>query len=174
MLVSSIFSFSHNVFKRIIFQGHLKLGLDSKRVMMLSFCFRRCLKHYSWKNLGVWPKITSKKYGHKQRCVHACIYPVALFLFHSWTFHFDWTVCCFCLQACDGLPKLYARLQCMENCKGLESRCLQRSHFVVIFICDAYISDAFFIKLLRVCSFFDCNCYDSRMWKVWIFRQLYI
>ena len=32
MLVSSIFSFSHNVFKRLLFQGRQKLGLCGKEL----------------------------------------------------------------------------------------------------------------------------------------------
>ena len=32
MLVTSIFSFTHNVFKRLLFQGHEKLGLCGKEL----------------------------------------------------------------------------------------------------------------------------------------------
>ena len=40
MLVTSIFSFYHNVFKRLLSKGHLKLELCGKRSMPLSTYFQ--------------------------------------------------------------------------------------------------------------------------------------
>ena len=46
MLVTSIFSFSHNVFKRLIFQGHQKSGLFGKELSLIdNLCFF-CVKYF--------------------------------------------------------------------------------------------------------------------------------
>ena len=38
MLVISIFSYSHNVFKRLLFQGHLKSGLCDRGLKKVTKC----------------------------------------------------------------------------------------------------------------------------------------
>ena len=45
MLVTSIFSFSHNVFKSLLFQGCEKLRLFGKELKLIGFCIPMCRHH---------------------------------------------------------------------------------------------------------------------------------
>ena len=43
MLVTSIFSFSNNVFKKLLSRGHKKLGLFVKRLRTETLDFKHCI-----------------------------------------------------------------------------------------------------------------------------------